>query len=46
MLNAAVDMLEHLGHQTHAQILSSAIDNTVNVDKIHTPGKHFPSTHL
>uniref|UniRef100_A0A1B6EP28 Isopropylmalate dehydrogenase-like domain-containing protein n=1 Tax=Cuerna arida TaxID=1464854 RepID=A0A1B6EP28_9HEMI len=37
MLNAAVDMLEHLGHQTHADLLSAAINQTVNVDKIHTP---------
>uniref|UniRef100_A0A1B6LLX4 Isopropylmalate dehydrogenase-like domain-containing protein n=2 Tax=Graphocephala atropunctata TaxID=36148 RepID=A0A1B6LLX4_9HEMI len=37
MLNAAVDMLEHLGHQTHADLLSGAINQTVNVDKIHTP---------
>ncbi|XP_054271488.1 isocitrate dehydrogenase [NAD] subunit gamma, mitochondrial-like [Macrosteles quadrilineatus] len=37
MLNAAVDMLEHLEHQTHANILSEAINQTVNVDKIHTP---------
>ncbi|XP_054259978.1 isocitrate dehydrogenase [NAD] subunit gamma, mitochondrial-like isoform X1 [Macrosteles quadrilineatus] len=37
MLNAAVDMLEHLGHQTHANLLSAAINQTVNVDKIHTP---------
>uniref|UniRef100_A0A023F9I4 Putative isocitrate dehydrogenase alpha subunit n=2 Tax=Triatoma infestans TaxID=30076 RepID=A0A023F9I4_TRIIF len=36
MLNASVDMLEHLGHMTHAKILRSAIDTTVNVDKIHT----------
>lgn len=37
MINASVDMLEHLGHQTHAQILSSAVNNTVNIEKIHTP---------
>ncbi|KAL1130337.1 hypothetical protein AAG570_013275 [Ranatra chinensis] len=37
MLNAAVDMLHHLGHKTHADILSSAIDKTLNVDGIHTP---------
>ncbi|KAK9498221.1 hypothetical protein O3M35_004082 [Rhynocoris fuscipes] len=36
MLNASVDMLEHLGHMTHANILKSAIDTTVNIDKIHT----------
>lgn len=38
MLSASVDMLEHLGHMTHANILRSAIDTTVNVDKIHTAG--------
>jgi isocitrate dehydrogenase (NAD+) len=39
MLNAAVDMLYHLGHRTHADILLAAINKTVNVDKLHTPGK-------
>ncbi|XP_066997155.1 isocitrate dehydrogenase [NAD] subunit gamma, mitochondrial isoform X2 [Anabrus simplex] len=36
MLNAAVDMLEHLGHRYHADIISSAINKTINVDRIHT----------
>ena len=38
MLNASVDMLEHLGHRYHADIISKAIDKTVNEDCIHTPG--------
>ncbi|XP_022194879.1 isocitrate dehydrogenase [NAD] subunit gamma, mitochondrial isoform X2 [Nilaparvata lugens] len=37
MLNAGVDMLEHLGHFVHADILQNAIDKTVNEDRIHTP---------
>ncbi|XP_014239687.1 isocitrate dehydrogenase [NAD] subunit gamma, mitochondrial-like isoform X2 [Cimex lectularius] len=36
MLNAAVDMLQHLGHSTHAEILSQAINDTIKVDKILT----------
>uniref|UniRef100_A0A0A9Z381 Isocitrate dehydrogenase [NAD] subunit gamma 1, mitochondrial n=1 Tax=Lygus hesperus TaxID=30085 RepID=A0A0A9Z381_LYGHE len=36
MLNAAVDMLEHLGHKTHAGILSDAIRKTVCDDHILT----------
>ncbi|XP_075218903.1 isocitrate dehydrogenase (NAD(+)) 3 non-catalytic subunit gamma isoform X2 [Lycorma delicatula] len=37
MLNSAVDMLQHLGHQTHADIIENAINKTVNEDRIHTP---------
>ncbi|XP_049783997.1 isocitrate dehydrogenase [NAD] subunit gamma, mitochondrial isoform X1 [Schistocerca cancellata] len=37
MLNAAVDMLDHLGHVHHAKIITEAIDKTVNEDRIHTP---------
>nr|CAD7405740.1 unnamed protein product [Timema cristinae] len=37
MLNASVDMLEHLGHRYHAEIIKSAIDKTINEDRIHTP---------
>lgn len=37
MLNASVDMLEHLGHQTHAKIIDKAIERTINEDRIHTP---------
>jgi isocitrate dehydrogenase (NAD+) len=38
MLSAAVDMLEHLGHNAHAQIIQTAIERTINEDHIHTPG--------
>jgi isocitrate dehydrogenase (NAD+) len=38
MLNAAADMLEHLGHHYHANIIHKAVDRTVNEDHIHTPG--------
>ncbi|KAK7789198.1 hypothetical protein R5R35_014109 [Gryllus longicercus] len=37
MLNAAVDMLEHLGHKYHAEIIYDAIEKTINEDRIHTP---------
>lgn len=37
MLNASVDMLDHLGHIRHANIIRLAIDKTINEDKIHTP---------
>ncbi|KAJ9581649.1 hypothetical protein L9F63_023166, partial [Diploptera punctata] len=37
MLNASVDMLEHLGHHYHADIINKAIQKTVNEDCIHTP---------
>jgi isocitrate/isopropylmalate dehydrogenase len=38
MLNAAVDMLEHLGHHYHADMIQKAINRTINEDRIHTPG--------
>jgi isocitrate/isopropylmalate dehydrogenase len=41
MLNAAVDMLEHLGHHYHANMIHKAIDRTINEDHIHTPGIMF-----
>lgn len=41
MLNASVDMLRHLGHLHHADVISDAIYQTVCVDKIHTPGLLF-----
>lgn len=37
MLNAAVDMLYHLGHNYHADCISDAITKTINVDGVHTP---------
>ncbi|XP_070507054.1 isocitrate dehydrogenase [NAD] subunit gamma, mitochondrial isoform X2 [Chironomus tepperi] len=36
MLNASVDMLNHLGHTQHAQAIEAAIYDTIVVDKIHT----------
>uniref|UniRef100_A0A1B6CXN1 Isopropylmalate dehydrogenase-like domain-containing protein n=2 Tax=Clastoptera arizonana TaxID=38151 RepID=A0A1B6CXN1_9HEMI len=46
MLNASVDMLEHLGHQTHADLIKNAIDKTINVDKIHTPDLRGSATSI
>lgn len=39
MLNAAVDMLNHLGHVQHAHAIADAVYQTLSVDKIHTAGK-------
>lgn len=39
MLSASVDMLRHLGHVQHAQLIQRAIEKTICEDKIHTPGK-------
>ncbi|XP_033210356.1 isocitrate dehydrogenase [NAD] subunit gamma, mitochondrial [Belonocnema kinseyi] len=36
MLNAAVDMLRHLGHKEHAVLIQNAINKTVN-EGVHTP---------
>lgn len=41
MLNASVDLLDHLGLDHHAKLIESAITKTVNVDKIWTPGKNI-----
>jgi isocitrate/isopropylmalate dehydrogenase len=38
-LTASVEMLRHLGLDYHANVISYAIDRTVNFDKIHTPGE-------
>ncbi|XP_037578485.1 isocitrate dehydrogenase [NAD] subunit gamma, mitochondrial-like [Dermacentor silvarum] len=37
MMNASVDLLDHLGLKDHATVIRQAIDKTLNVDKIHTP---------
>jgi isocitrate dehydrogenase (NAD+) len=37
MLNASVDMLEHLGHKQHAERIRKAIYKTIAVDHVHTP---------
>lgn len=36
MLNASVDMLNHLGHTEHATLISQAIYQTLSEDRIHT----------
>lgn len=36
MLNAACDMLRHLGHKGHAAVIQTAINKTINAG-IHTP---------
>merc|ERR1712241_645015 len=36
MLNAGADLLDHLGLKYHSDLIKSAVENTVNVDKIHT----------
>ena len=36
MLNAGGDLLNHLGYKYHADLVKSAVYNTVNVDKVHT----------
>ncbi|XP_063392303.1 isocitrate dehydrogenase [NAD] subunit gamma, mitochondrial-like [Cydia fagiglandana] len=37
MINASVDMLEHLGHHFHAELIRGAVMKTINVDRIFTP---------
>jgi isocitrate dehydrogenase (NAD+) len=37
MLSASVDMLHHLGHTQHAELIQRAIEKTICEDKIHTP---------
>ncbi|XP_071513306.1 isocitrate dehydrogenase [NAD] subunit gamma, mitochondrial-like [Panulirus ornatus] len=46
MLNAACDMLEHLGLSTHGSLIRDAIDKTLNVDLIHTSDLGGQSTSL
>lgn len=36
MLNASVDLLEHLHLDEHAQLIRSAINKTINEDKVQT----------
>merc|ERR1712241_611288 len=36
MLNAGSELLNHLGLKYHSDLIKSAVENTVNVDKIHT----------
>lgn len=39
MLNASVDMLDHLGHKQHARLIEGAIIKAICEDRIHTPGE-------
>jgi len=36
MLNAGADLLNHLGLKYHSDLIKSAVDSTVNIDKVHT----------
>jgi isocitrate dehydrogenase (NAD+) len=36
MLNASADMLAHLGLEYHSGLVSDAVDQTINVDQVHT----------
>lgn len=38
MINASVDMLNHLGHKQHAKVITDAIYQTIVTDAIRTPG--------
>lgn len=38
MLNASVDMLNHLGHKQHADLIMNAMLKTVAEDHLLTPG--------
>jgi hypothetical protein len=33
MINASIDMLEHLGHHFHADLMRRAVHQTLNVDR-------------
>uniref|UniRef100_A0A2A4IXR8 Isopropylmalate dehydrogenase-like domain-containing protein n=1 Tax=Heliothis virescens TaxID=7102 RepID=A0A2A4IXR8_HELVI len=37
MINASIDMLEHLGHHFHADLIKAAVDKTINQDRVMTP---------
>ncbi|XP_034828025.2 isocitrate dehydrogenase [NAD] subunit gamma, mitochondrial-like [Maniola hyperantus] len=37
MINASVDMLEHLGHHYHADLIRRAVAKNINVDRVLTP---------
>lgn len=41
MLNASVDLLDHLGLDHHAHLIQAAIAKTINVDQIRTPGRYY-----
>lgn len=37
MINASIELLEHLGHKHHAELIRTAVIKTINKDKVHTP---------
>ena len=37
MISASIDMLDHLGHKQHSEVISEAVRKTICEDKIHTP---------
>lgn len=46
MLSAGIDMLDHLGHKQHSQLISKALWKTICEDKIQTPGNSDMSLQL
>lgn len=44
MINASVDMLEHLGHHYHADLIRRAVNKTINVDKVQ-PARALNASH-
>lgn len=41
MLNASIDMLYYLGLKSHADVITLAINKTLNEDLVHTPGNLY-----
>ncbi|XP_031336200.1 isocitrate dehydrogenase [NAD] subunit gamma, mitochondrial-like isoform X2 [Photinus pyralis] len=37
MISASIDMLDHLGHKQHSQVISDAVRKVICEDKLHTP---------
>ncbi|KAI5640452.1 hypothetical protein NE865_07203 [Phthorimaea operculella] len=42
MINASVDMLEHLGHHFHADLIRRAVHKTINQDSRHAGAPRTP----
>jgi len=40
MISASIDMLNHLGHKEHANVIQEAVYQTIVNDAIRTPGDH------
>lgn len=40
MINASIDMLNHLGHTEHAKVIYDATYQTIVNDAIRTPGNY------